>query len=93
MALLKRGDRVRITGLLPNDPDPLPVGLEGTVANVMNQATSIEQIVVDWELIEGDTRPRSLMLLPTDPFEVVPPKPVTRRRTTTARSSAEPKEN
>ncbi|QGZ16762.1 hypothetical protein PBI_DEWDROP_115 [Microbacterium phage Dewdrop] len=81
MAVLKRGDRVKITGILPNDPAPLPIGLEGTVSNVMNQSTSIEQIQVDWDLWEGEDRPRSLMLLPTDPFEVVPPKRATRRRT------------
>ena len=80
MTVVKRGDRVRITGVLPNDPTPLPIGLEGTVINVMNQSTIHEQIGVDWDLAEGEDRPRSLMLLPADPFEVVPPKRVTRRR-------------
>lgn len=90
MTLLKRGDRVRITGVLPGDPAPLPIGLEGTVAHVMNQSTVIEQIVVDWDLAEGETRPRSLMLLPTDPFEVVPPaKPAPRRRTTAVKTTEE----
>ena len=81
--ILQRGDRVRITGIMPNEPAPLRVGLEGTVTTVMNPGTSIEQIVVDWDLSEGETRPRSLMLLPSDPFEKVePPKRVVRRRTT-----------
>lgn len=81
MTVLKRGDRVRITGLLPDDPAPLPIGTEGVVHNVMNQSTPLEQIGVDWEI----DPPRSLMLLPTDPFEVVPPKrraPVRRTRAT-----------
>jgi hypothetical protein len=80
--VIVRGTRVRITGVM-NDPAPLPLGLEGTVTTVMNQGTSIEQIAVDWDLIEGDHRPRSLMLLRGDPFEVVPPKPATRSRRTT----------
>lgn len=82
MAVLKRGDRVRITGILPNDPAPLPIGLEGTVINVTAQSTPIEQIHVDWDVAEGEDRPRSLMLLPTDPFEIIPPKRAVRRRTT-----------
>lgn len=79
MTLLKRGDRVRITAPLPGEPDPeiLPVGAQGTVSNVMNQSTSIEQICVDW-----DDNPTQLMLLPTDSFEVIPPKRATRRTAT-----------
>lgn len=55
------GARVRATGLM-DDPDPIPVGNTGTV----RWATE-HQIKVDWD--EGD---RALMLLPTDPFEVLP---------------------
>jgi hypothetical protein len=87
--ILKRGDRIRITGLLPKDPAPLPIGLEGTVTTVMNQATVNEQIAVDWDLVEGEDRPRSLLLLPSDPFELVPPKPATRRRTAAAKTPLE----
>lgn len=88
MPAVKRGDRVRITSDLPGDPAPLPIGLEGTVINVMNASTPIEQIHVDWDVAEGEDRPRSLFLLRTDPFEIVPPKRATRRRTT-----ATPKES
>lgn len=71
MPIVKKGDRVRITGVLPNDVEPaiLEIGQEGTVVNVMNASTSIEQIHVDWDGLS--TR---LMLLRTDPFEVIPPK-------------------
>lgn len=85
MTLLKRGDRVRVVGELPNDPDPLTIGLEGTVVHVMNPQTTIEQIVVDWDTPIGASR-RSLMLLPGDPFEVIPPKRAT--RTTRSRSTS-----
>lgn len=74
MPAVKRGDRVRVTGVLPNDPAPLPIGLQGTVINVMNASTPIEQIHVDWDVAEGEDRPRSLFLLRSDPFEIVPPK-------------------
>ena len=69
MTVVKRGDRVRVTGVMPNDPDPIPEGTEGVVYNVMNQSTPLEQIGVDWEI----DPPRSLFLLPNDPFEIVPP--------------------
>jgi len=59
------GARVRITGFLPEDPDPLPLGTEGTVTSVNNPGTDWEQIVVKWD------NGRSLFLLPGDPFQVV----------------------
>jgi hypothetical protein len=62
------GDRVRMTGVMPNDPDPLPVGLEGTVTGTY---PAVNQIHVKWD--EDDRgRSRSLILLYDDPFEVVP---------------------
>ena len=94
--LLQRGDRVRITGILPDDPAPLPIGLEGTVTTVMNQATALEQIAVDWDLIPGAERPRSVMLLPGDPFEKIlteeqKPAPRTRRPAAPRKPRAAPK--
>lgn len=65
MPKVKRGDRVEMTGLMPDDPFPLPVGTRGTVVAVLNENTHLEQIVVDW-----DTK-RSLFLLPQDPFRVI----------------------
>lgn len=59
------GDRVKITGAMPNEPDPIPVGTVGVVTDVLNAGTRFEQYVVDW-----DTG-RSLMLVPDDPFDVV----------------------
>ncbi|MEU2042699.1 DUF4314 domain-containing protein [Nocardia niwae] len=57
------GDRVRITGIMPNEPCPLPVGATGTVIRTTYQR--ISQIDVRWD--EG----RQLMLLPSDPFEII----------------------
>lgn len=56
------GDRVRMTGLMPNDPAPLPIGTEGTVVVCHPK---VRQITVDWD--NGS----SLILLPTDPYEVI----------------------
>jgi hypothetical protein len=63
---VKVGSRVRMTGVMLNDPCPLPVGLEGTVVQV-NPA--FEQIYVEWD--EQDGVRRTLILLFEDPFEVV----------------------
>lgn len=61
----KVGDRVRITGVM-NDPDPLPVGLEGTVIEVTPPHYAFQQYTVDWS-----PSGRTLMLLPDDPFCVL----------------------
>lgn len=60
------GARVRITGVM-DDPDPLPVGLEGTV-DWIGQWTSrlTERIEVEWD------NGRKRLLLSHDPFEVLP---------------------
>lgn len=57
------GDRVRMTGVMPNDPAPLPVGSTGTVRDA-NSDTG--QIFVDWDSGSG------LILLATDPYEIIP---------------------
>lgn len=60
------GDRVRVTGILPDDPDPLTVGLEGIVDYVGQwQSRYTRQIGVRWD--DG----RTLMLLDGDPYIVV----------------------
>ncbi len=56
------GDRVRMTGLMPRDPAPLPVGTEGTVREVRPE---VSQIFVTWD--NGS----HLILLTTDPFEII----------------------
>lgn len=62
----KIGDRVRVTGVLPNDPAPIPVGDEGEVTWVSESAHGLHgQIGVEWD--SG----RTLMLLEDDPWEVV----------------------
>ena len=67
MTLPNPGDRVRITGIMPEDPAPLAVGDKGTVTNVFNRHDPrFTQISVDWD--SG----RSLLLLPNDPFQVIP---------------------
>lgn len=63
----KKGDRVEMTGIMPNDPDPIPVGMRGTVEEVV---PAVGQIWVDWDA-DSEGRKRSLILLPTDPFRVV----------------------
>ncbi|WP_280311211.1 DUF4314 domain-containing protein [Nocardia abscessus] len=57
------GDRVRITGIMPDDPSPLEIGATGTVTGVRYQA--ISQIDVKWD------NGRNLILLPNDPFEII----------------------
>lgn len=57
------GDRVRMIGVM-EDPDPLPVGAEGTVRGV-SPAPPFAQIDVEWD------NGRTLFLLPGDPFVVV----------------------
>ena len=54
------GARVRVTGVQPNDPDPLPIGSTGTVTGGNG-----EQVWVDWD--SG----RTLILLVDDPYEVL----------------------
>ncbi|MGH3783120.1 MAG: DUF4314 domain-containing protein [Pseudonocardiaceae bacterium] len=56
------GTRVRITGVMPEDPNPLPIGTEGTVTG-----GSGAQLFVDW-----DEPGRGLMLLTDDPYVVLP---------------------
>lgn len=63
------GDRVRVTGVMSDDPAPLPVGLEGTVTGVTPPDWAIQQFDVDWD--EQDGCRRSLMLLPGDPFAII----------------------
>ena len=59
------GDRVRVTGRM-DDPDPLPVGSEGTVDWIGQWTDELtRQIGVAWD--SG----RTLLLLPSDPFEVL----------------------
>lgn len=59
------GDRVRVTGRM-DDPDPIPVGTEGTV-DWVGQWTSeyTRQIGVKWD------NGRTLILLGSDPYRVV----------------------
>jgi hypothetical protein len=64
MMRVKVGDRVRMTGVMEDDPAPMEVGAEGTVRDVYDAGT-FSQIDVEWD------NGRSLMLLPTDPFTVI----------------------
>lgn len=63
------GDRVKMVGIMPDDPDPLPVGLEGTVVEVTPPGWTFQQYTVDWDEMNGHKR--SLMLLPEDPFVIL----------------------
>lgn len=64
MAIPPARSRVEITGVMPNDPNPLPIGTRGTVTGANESAG---QIYVDWD---NDSR---LMLLVSDPFRAIDP--------------------
>lgn len=66
--MVSKGDRVRVTGTMSNDPAPMEVGAEGTVTYVSEQ---FGQYGVDWD------NGRSLMLLQGDPFVVIQRAPAT----------------
>lgn len=55
------GDRVRMTGVMPDEPFPMEVGAEGTVISVTTTSFGT-QIDVEWD------NGRTLLLLDTDPF-------------------------
>lgn len=59
------GDRVKMVGIMPNDPDPIPVGMTGTITLVTPMSSPIQQYYVSWD------GPRSLCLLPGDPFVII----------------------
>ena len=61
--LPEKGSRVRIVGIMRDEPDPLALGEEGTVTHATQAAGG--QIFVAWD--SG----RTLILLPEDPFVVV----------------------
>lgn len=63
MTTPKRGDRIRLLAM-PNDPDPIPVGSEGTVT--FATTGDFAQVGVDWDC------GRTLMLIPgEDHFEII----------------------
>lgn len=64
---LQPGDRVQITGVMPDDPDPLPVGTTGTVVRLYDSA---RQADVDW-----DNGRALLLLLDVDPYRVIGTRP------------------
>lgn len=66
---VKAGDPILVTGTMPNDPDPMPVGATGTVIQVIDGGTQPDQIIVAWDPETAGTR--SLILLSSDPFVVV----------------------
>ena len=58
------GDRIRLIEM-PDDPDPLPEGAEGTVVMVI-ELNGAEQIAVEWD----DGQQRGLTT-PSDTFVVI----------------------
>lgn len=65
MDTLKIGDRIRLINM-PDDPNPIPVGSEGTVTSVNQYTIIAKQVSVKWD--SG----RMLMLLPgIDTYEVI----------------------
>ena len=61
------GDRVQLTGVMPEEPSPVPVGTEGTVVGVNLWA---QQADVAW-----DNGRRLFLLLDVDPYEVIAQAP------------------
>ncbi len=66
--LPKVGDRIRITGVMPDEPAPMPVGAEGTVRGVNKSSYLHSGIQID---VHWDNSSRSLMVLGTDPFTII----------------------
>lgn len=65
----KTGDRVRLV-FMPNDPNPIPEGAEGTVVGVqpINWGQDVfSQVLVDW-----DNGRRLACVVPPDFLEVIP---------------------
>jgi hypothetical protein len=68
MNMVKIGDRIELVEM-PEDPDPIPPGTQGTV-DWVNELPRFVQIGVRWD------NGRSLMLcVPPDRFRVVSPAP------------------
>lgn len=57
------GDRVQLTGVMPEEPNPVPVGTQGTVVGVNLWA---QQADVRW-----DNGRRLFLLLDVDPYQVI----------------------
>jgi hypothetical protein len=67
--LVTAGQEIVMTGTMPNDPDPMPVGARGTVIQVIDGHGHPDQILVAWDPKTAGNR--SLILLSSDPFAVV----------------------
>jgi hypothetical protein len=72
---VEAGTEIVMTGTMPNDPDPMPVGAKGTVIQVIDGHGNPDQILVAWDPETAGTR--SLILLGSDPFAVVKPTEAT----------------
>lgn len=63
--MVRVGDRVKVTGIMRDDPAPMEIGAEGTVEYVLPGTPGIgPQISVKWD------NGRTLFLLGKDPFIV-----------------------
>ena len=66
----QKGDRVRLV-FMPNDPDPILVGTEGTVTDVQQMdwgQDKFSQVSVDW-----DNGRRLSCVVPPDFLEIIAP--------------------
>jgi hypothetical protein len=66
---VEAGQEIVMTGTMPNDPDPMPVGAKGTVMQVIPGHGQPDQILVAWDPATAGNR--SLILLGSDPFAIV----------------------
>jgi len=67
----KTGDRVKLV-FMPNDPDPIPPGTEGTVRDVQQMdwgQDKFSQVHIDWD--NGRTLS---CVVPPDFLEIIQPK-------------------
>ncbi len=65
----KTGDRVRLV-FMPNDPEPIPPGTEGTVKDVVHSTWGNDrysQVAIDW-----DNGRRLSCICPPDFLEIIP---------------------
>jgi hypothetical protein len=77
------GDRVRITGTMTDDPDPLPIGSEGTVEWVGQWTSELsEQIGVAWD------NGRQLLPMPSARHRPSDPPPATSPSTSCSRRNS-----
>ena len=68
IAPCKEGDRIELIAM-PNDPDPIPAGAQGTVAMDPVWVQDSWQVVVTWD---GNVKRSLSLCVPPDVFRILP---------------------